>query len=393
MTLFARRELGDTQNQLVPIRGRGVGTVTVDADTALRSSAVWACQRLRADLLSTMPVGVYRKTSDNLLDVPLATAPLFIRNPANDAFGVEDWLYQTQFDLDRYGNTFGLIDYQGNGRIATVTPVAAASVRVRGKGSQISNYVIDGTKYTPTDVWHERQFTMPGSPLGLSPIAYAATSIGSYLSAQKFGVDWFASGSIPAGKLRNTARTITPDEAQLAKERFRVAVANRDLFVHGADWEFEGIQTAANESQFIETMNYGVQDIARFFGIPGDLIDAPAMSSAKITYANITQRHLQLLVMNLAPTIRRREAALTRALPSPQFVKFDTDSILRLDPQTQQSVLGSMVASRLLAPSEARAISNRMPFTDEQLAEFDRLFSAKSADTEATPTTTTEATT
>jgi HK97 family phage portal protein len=372
VSLFARRDLGDTVNQLVPVRPRSVASVNVDATSALRSSAVWACLRLRADLLSTMPAGVYRRQGG--IDVPMQTAPLFIQNPAGDKFGVEDWLYQTQIDLDRFGNCYGLNDRNGQGLIQTVTPVAASSVRIKGKGSIITAYNIDGTDYAPSDVWHERQYPLPGSPVGLSPIAFAAFTIGGYLSAQQFGLDWFGNGSIPAGRLKNTAKTINPGEAQIAKERFKTAVANRDLFVHGADWEYDTLSTAANESQFIETMNFGVQDIARFFGVPGDLIDAPAMSSAKITYANITQRHLQFLVMSLAPSIRRRERALTNALPQPQYVKFDTDSILRLDPLSLASMLTQMTGGKpLLASSEARNRLNLPPFTAEQLAEMDQL--------------------
>lgn len=372
MSLFARRDLGDTPSQLVPTRPRSVASVNVDAGSAMRASAVWACLRLRADLLSTMPVGTYRRQGN--IDQPMQGAPLFIQNPAGDKFGVEDWLYQTQIDLDRFGNCYGIVDRGANGLIRTVTPIAASSVRIKGKGAVITAYNIDGADYAPSDVWHERQFPLPGSPVGLSPIAFAAFTIGGYLSAQQFGLDWFGNGSIPAGRLKNTGKTISPGEAQIAKERFKAAVANRDLFVHGADWEYDTLSTAANESQFLETMNYGIQDIARFFGVPGDLIDAPAQSSAKVTYANITQRHLQLLVMNLAPAIRRRERALSNALPQPQYVRFDTDSILRLDPLSLASMLTGMTGGRpILAPSEARAQLNRLPFTPDQIEEFDQL--------------------
>lgn len=372
MSLFVNRDLGDTSTQLVPPRTRSYGTTTVSADTAMRSSAVWACVRLRADLLSTLPIDTFRNVGG--LQVEVGTSP-FLVDPAGDGFGVEDWLYSSQTDLDRSGNVYGVItqrDAVGNPARVEWSPLS--SVVVLGHGPVITGYRIGGKLYDPRDVWHERQFTVPGIPLGLSPIAYAAMSIGGYLSAQQFALDWFGNGSIPSGRLKNANRTINPAEANVVKDRFKAAVAGRDLFVHGSDWEYDALSVAANESQFLETMNYGIQDIARFFGVPGDMIDAPAMSSAKITYANITQRNLQLLVINLGPTILRRERALSRALPKPRYVKFNTDAFLRLDPQTRESMLGSMITNRQLAPSEARALDNRAPFTDDQLAEFDRLF-------------------
>ena len=41
-------------------------------------------------------------------------------------------------------------------------------------------------EYTADKVWHERQFPVPGLPVGLSPLIYAAWSIGEYLSEQQF---------------------------------------------------------------------------------------------------------------------------------------------------------------------------------------------------------------
>lgn len=370
--LWSKRELGDTSTQLTPPRSRSYGTVSISADNALKASAVWACLRLRADLISTLPIDSFRMVGGVQVEVPKTP---FLTNPGGDKFGITDWLYSSQMDLDRSGNAFGLIlarDALQNPAVVELVPLS--KVTVHGTGPSIIGYKISGHSYEPNEVWHERQFTVPGVPLGLSPIAYGAMTIGNYLSASQFGLDWFQNGSVPAGKLKNTARTLNPGEATTVKDRFKAAIAGRDLFVHGADWEYSPIAVNAEESQFLQTMQYGIQDIARFFGVPGDLIDAPAMSTAKITYANITQRNLQLLVMNLGPTVARREAALSAALPRPRFVKFNTDAVLRMDAQTRETMLSGMVAGRLLAPSEARAIDNRLPFTDDQLAEFDRLF-------------------
>jgi hypothetical protein len=57
-------------------------------------------------------------------------------------------------------------------------------------------------------------------------------------------------------------------------------------------------------------------------------------------------------------------------------VKLNSDALLRMDPETRAKMLGQEIKDRMLAPSEARALQNRQPYTDEQLAEFDRLFGA-----------------
>lgn len=138
----------------------------------------------------------------------------------------------------------------------------------------------------------------------------------------------------------------------------------------------------ASSVMFLDEMKFGIGDVCRFFGVPGDMIDAET-SSGSITYANITQRNLQLLIMNIGPAIGRREDALSEAVPDGQYVKLNTDAVLRMDPETRARVFGQQVRDRLRVPSEARELDNLQPFTDADYAEFDRLFGNQNKSTPA----------
>ncbi|GAA2108739.1 phage portal protein [Streptomyces synnematoformans] len=369
-------------------RRTGTGSVHVTNETALRHSAVWACLRLRADLVSSMPVDVYRRVSGVQVEVP---KPPVLVSPGGMEMSMRQWLYATQFDLDRAGNAFGIttersgvIGPDGRGLPARIDLVTLSDVTVRATGSQITEVRVAGKVYDPADIWHERQYTVAGLPLGLSPVAYAAWTIEEGLNAQQFARDWFAGGAIPIAELKNTAKTIDKAQAKIAKDQFKASVANGDLFVHGNDWEYKPIQSAAQQSAFIEAREFGLADVARFFGCPADLIDAASSGGGSITYANITQRNLQFLIMNLGPAVGRREDAFSRGLVSgPRYVKLNSDALLRMDPATRAQVLKTQIDSRTLAPSEARALEEKPPLTDEQYAEFDRLFGSP----RTTPTT------
>jgi phage portal protein BeeE len=157
------------------------------------------------------------------------------------------------------------------------------------------------------------------------------------------------------------------------KARFNASVKAGEPFVTGQDWEYTPLTAANHATDWIEGKQYGVADIARFFDCPGDLIDA-AVSTGNITYASITQRNLQFLIMHLGPAVIRRENALSRLTSKPRFVKLNTDALLRMDPATRALTLKTQIDARTLAPSEARALDDRPPLTDSQMAEFDRLF-------------------
>lgn len=367
----------------------GGKSVHVTNDTALRHSAVWACLRLRADLMSSFPIDVYRYVQGIQVEVP---KPPVLVTPGGIEVGVREWMYSTEFDLDRGGNCFGIITERsgvigpdGRGLPGRVDLAELGSVTVRANGATITKFIINGTEYDPWDVWHEKQYTVAGFPLGLSPVAYAAWSIEASLNAQQFARDWFAAGIVPSGTLKNTNKTVDKRQAREVKDGFRAAVSNGDLFVHGVDWEYKPIQAVNQQAQFIEAQQYSNADIARFFGCPGDLIDA-AVSGSSVTYANISQRNLQFLIMNLGPAVGRREDAFSRKLVSgPRFVKLNTDALLRMDPEARARTIGQRITNRTLTPNEARALDNLPPFTEDQLAEFDRLFGSRSVP--AQPTT------
>lgn len=382
MSLFrnrAQRLYGiNSTAELIPPRTMAkTGLVPVTGDTALRHSAVWACLRLRADLVSTLPVDVYRRVAGRQVEMP---KPPILVNPGGERVDWCEWMYSSQFDLDRAGNVFGLItevNTLGLPNRIDLQPLSECSVG-REKGELY--YRICGVKYvgeTLGKVWHERQFTAAGLDVGLSPIAYAAWTIGEYLSIQEFALNWFGDGAIPAAHLRNTARTVPPGVIAAAKETFKAAVANRDLFVSGNDWEYKPIQAEAMGNDWIMAKQASIPEIANFFGCPATAING-AVQGSSVTYQNLSQDDLRFLIHHLGPSIARREAKISaKWLPQPRYIKLNTDALLRMDPKTRAEVNKVRIDSRTMTPDEARELENEPPLTDADYAQFDKLFGSK----------------
>jgi HK97 family phage portal protein len=355
------------------------GAVLVDAERALRHSAVWACVRLRADLVSTFPVKQMRDTNIDNVAVQMPLSPILVE-PGGAEWDYLDWMWASNSDLDRSGNTIGLItevNALGLPSRIDLQPTKVCSV-VKPKGSPSWLYRIDGKIYTRDKVWHERQYPVSGFPLGLSPVAYAAWSIGEFLSLQDFALDWFGGGAVPKAAMRNKAKKLQTKEIVDAKQWYRDSISNGDVMIFGADWEYDLIQAAEMGMEWLDGRKFGIAEISRFFGCPSDLIDA-AVSGQSVTYANISQRNLQFLIMNLQPLVTRRERRLSKWLPRPRYVQLDTDALLRMDPQTRALVAKMRIDSRTLTPSEARGWENQLPLTQAQIDEFNTLFPPKTA--------------
>lgn len=368
MSLFFREAtFAPTEVPARPSWGRGGG---VSSKRALRQSAVWAAITLRADLMSSFPIDVYRRVGGIQVEVP---KPPVLVSPSGGAVSMREWMYSTQMDLDRVGNCYGIIsEVDGAGKPRRIDLVSHEEVTVRSRNG-IIDYLIKGKQYDASKIWHEKQYTLPGMAMGLSPIAYAAWSLGLWASAAEFAADWFGNyGMIPSGTLRNKNKTLQPGEAATVKTRYKETRQSGDIFVTGNDWEFVTNSAQVADAKFLETQAATDQDVARFFGVPGDMIDV-ATKGSSITYANITQRNLQFLITKMGPATARREDALSSLLPEPRFVKLNTSSVLRMDPETTSRILINEVQGKITAPSEARALMNRPPLTPEQIAEFEQL--------------------
>lgn len=373
---FSQRGLTATEMIAERTAGRlGIGTPRVSRDQALRHSVTWACLRLRADLISTLPVDVFRRFNGVQIE---QNKPAVIVTPGGKKIRWIEWAYSSQVDLDSVGNHVGIIlARDGLGLPAVMQPVNMDEVTFIGKGSELTKVRVGSKEYTPDQIWHEKQFTVSGVPVGLSPIAYAAMTLSTSLSAQQFAHTWFSNATAPSGHLKNTAKVLKRKEAAEAKESFKSSVANGDIWASGSDWEYKMLSAKASESQFLEQQAATDKDICRYLGVPGDMVDVDS-STGTVTYANVTQRNLQLLIMNIGPAIARREDAISAGLlPQDRYIKLNTAALLRMDIKSRLESHDIAIKARIYPPSRALDMENMPPLTAAEIAEFATLFPAK----------------
>lgn len=363
---------------------RAVGGQVVTDERANRHSVVWACTRLHAGLMSTFPIDQFR-------DVPLPGVgkvqteipgkPVILTDPGGTEMDIVDWLAASDVDLIQAGNAVGLIRersalanrYHPKGLPTRIElQQASACAYIKRKG-QPPMWRIDGEWYDPSDVYHEKTNVVAGLHVGLPTNLYAALSIGEGLAMQQFGTDWFAGGGMPKAQMKNIAKRLNPSDIATAKQWYRDTVNNGDVLVTGVDWEYDFLQAQTAGVEFIEGRSVSNLAVCRFYNTPGDMVDVNSDGSS-ITYANITQRNLEFLILRLGPRVIAREKALSRLLPTPRYVKMNTDALLRMDPQTRATVIKQQIDSRVLTNSEARALDNRRPLTSGDKSEFIEIY-------------------
>jgi HK97 family phage portal protein len=164
-----------TLEQLLAEEGRPTAAgEAVTTDTAMRLSTVWACVKLLADSVSTLPLHAYRGDDRD----PIPTPPL-LQRPSADFDELSDWLWAVMASLLLRGNAWGVPTRAG----AVLQAVQVDLVHPDRVAVSLEDgrwvIRIGGVEFDRSELWHVKAYTWPGTILGLSPIEYAREASGS----------------------------------------------------------------------------------------------------------------------------------------------------------------------------------------------------------------------
>lgn len=362
MSLLFKRSGVIPPAQLAALQDDSVRTpagVFVDADVAMRHDAVWAAVNRIAMPVAGLPVDVLRTVGKNREPVP---APQVIAEPSVVVDPV-DWHYQMLSSLLLRGNCWAdATEWAANRLPARLEPRHPDTVSWRKVGGELA-FFTEGERrwlWPLGDLWHVGAFTPAGSVIGMSPVVYHAAAIGAGLAAQEFGARFFGDGGHPTAVVK-AKQSLTEEQAKAIKAAVNRAMrGNREVAVLGADLEFETLSVTPEDSQFLDTMSYGVEQIARIFGLDPVLLGGSVKGSS-LTYANREQRQQDYLVYPFGWWLGKMERALSRLLPAPRFVKFNTGALLRSDMETRHRVYDMRLRNGSMSRNEVRALEDEPP--------------------------------
>ena len=346
-----------------PFRGANAyGQVMTTPDMAMTVPTVWACVALLSNAVSMLPLETFERRgaiAQRVDDAVIVTSPAATMTQS-------EWLHMLMVSALLRGNAYGqTVERDRNTGLPTqieiLNPDNVRLEMVKGRLLYWSN--ASGTQVDITgDMWHVRGLTMPGSKVGLSPVSYAAATLGIDLSARKFAQDFYTAGGIPTAVLTSD-RAINQGNSRTLKEKLREATRNREPLVLGEGLTYQQISVNPDEAQFLATQQATVAQIARFFGVPAGLVGGTEGGS--MTYSNVEQRSIDFLTFGVQFWLRRIEDAMSVLLPPRQFVRFNVDALLRTDAETQAKVANQAIAGKWWAPMEERAKRNLPPMSEE----------------------------
>ena len=345
----------------------------VDEQSAMQISTVYACVRLLAETVAALPLHLYRYTDggkgkESAFDHPLYR--ILYRQP-NDEMSSFIWRETMMTHLLLWGNAYSQIIRDGRNNVLGLYPLLPENVEVdRDEQGQLYYIYHAYTDEVPgeqnQDIYFRKDeiLHIPGlgfnGLVGFSPIAMMKNSLGTTLAVEKYGASFFKNGAQPSGVLEHPGVLKDPQKIRDnwtavyggANNAHRVAVLEEGM-------AYKAISLPPEDSQFLSTRQFGVEEICRIFRVPPHMVQ----SLEHATFSNIEHQSIDFVVHTLTPWLVRFEQAIIKDLLLEEeqdvlFPKFNVDGLLRGDYQSRMNGYATGISNGFLSPNDIHRLEN-----------------------------------
>ena len=361
--------------------GRTTSGKPVNERTAMQTTAVYACVRILAEAVASLPLHVYEYQDDGgkklVHEHPLYYLLHDEPNPEMTSFVFRETLMS---HLLIWGNAYAQIIRDGAGRVLGLYPLLPDKMEVQrdDRGNIYYEYSRNSDenpmfkeygniKLKAEDVLHIPGLGFDGL-IGYSPIAMAKNAVGMTLACEEYGASFFANGANPGGVLEHPGVLKDPSKVRESWNSVYRGVNNaHKIAVLEEGMKYQQIGIPPEEAQFLETRKFQINEIARLYRIPPHMVGDLDKSS----FSNIEQQSLEFVKYTLDPWVIRWEQSLQRSLLLPgekgkYFIKLNVDGLLRGDYQSRMNGYAVGRQNGWFSANDIREMENMNPIPDEE---------------------------
>ena len=351
--------------------GTSLSGKSVTPTSAIQVSAVYACVRVIAETVASLPLHVYESTDAGSRKAGEHPLYRLLHDEPNAEMTSFVWRETMLSHLLLYGNSYCQIIRSGRGRLVGLYPLLPDRMTVDrdSRGKLTYTYTTSDGKIAhlaPEDVLHIPGLGFDGV-MGYSPIALEKAAIGLGIAAEEYGSKFFANGARPSGILThpNTVKDPAALRASWNAAYGGSGNANR-VAVLEEGMTFTPLSIPNNEAQFLETRKFQVTEICRIFRVPPHMIG----DLERATFSNIESQNISFAVHTIRPWLVRIEQAVNRALiPENEkgrfYVQFNMDGLMRGDYKSRMEGYAIARQNGWMSANDIRALENLNPISKE----------------------------
>jgi HK97 family phage portal protein len=344
--------------------------VVVTADTAMQIATVWACVRLIAETISTLPLSIYERTRDGKRVASSHPLHFVVHDQPNDECSASVfWEAMVAAMLLRgAGRAERLMLGPRLVGLRFLSPMRLSITRGYNGAKEYRYTEESGTQRV---IPAERVWTVPGFSLdgknGCSVISYAANVFGSAIAADQAAGNTFERGLLPRVWFKFPS-ILNPLQRQSARDtienRLSGAINAGKPAILEAGMEAGTLGIDPKDAQLLESRSWSVEEICRWFRVPPHMVGHTGKSTSWGT--GIEQQMIGFLTFTLAPWLKRIEQAIAKDLLTPAdrsryYAHFVVEGLLRADSAGRAAFYAALVNNGILTRDEVRELEDRAP--------------------------------
>lgn len=374
------RELVEPKHPRDPMLAQMFGDpdgVAVNAQSAMRVTAVYACVALISETIAALPLHVYKKSvtatggtsQSKMVDHPLYGVLHDMPVAGMTSF---EWREMQISHTALRGDSYARIVLGRDGRVRELPPILPDHIEpFRNRNGRLQYRWWEDGAGPVRVLFDDEVLRIPHKMLdgvrSLSPIATHRQTIGNALSANRFLRSFYQNSAQPKGALM-VPEALSPDAVAALRDSWNKRHKGPEnagkiaVFDGGMKWEQIGM--TMDDAQYLELQKFSVGDIARIFLVPPHKVGE--MGAA--TFSNIEHQAIEFVVDTILRWVRRIEMRFNSYLLSAAdrasgvSIGLDMKGLLRGDASARSAFYRAMFYIGAMNPNEIRQAEDMNPY-------------------------------
>jgi HK97 family phage portal protein len=339
----------------------------VNSDTAFQVNAIYGAVSLISDTISTLPVSAYVRRDG--ARIPFRPTPAWVNKPDVDTTK-EAFFGAAIVSLLLDGNAFIRIYSNPRGEIVNMSVLNPHHVEIKRNGLGRVMFEVHGEPelLSSDEVVFIPDVVRPGHIRGVSRVEALKENFGLAIALQNYAAKFFGSGTQTSGVIEYPGN-LTAEQAKALQEGFDArhrgwGKSHRTAIISGGA-KYVPTSVENDKAQFLDSRRLAVEDVARAFNIPSNLLNLPGTN----TYASVEMNMISFVTHCLRPIVQKLESAFSPLMARTQggenaFIKFNLDGLLRADINSRMTAYSTGLNSGFLTVNDVRRLEDLRPIED-----------------------------
>jgi HK97 family phage portal protein len=278
-----------------------------------------------------------------------------------------------------WGNAYAEIVRNGYGEVVELWPIAPNRVTVEMQNGELVYRIKVGSEdktFSRDKILHISGLGFDGFQ-GYSVIGMARKSIGLGMAMETFGSLYFGNGTHP-GVIVSHPNTAMSAQAHAnlknaLTETYSGLGKSHRLMLLEEGMKIENVGIPPEDSQFLESRQFQIPEIARWFNLPPHKLKDLTRSS----FSNIESEQISFVTDSILPWLVRLEQHYNMQLltESEQFkqniyTRHNVEGLLRGDAKSRSEYYKNMWGSGFMTQNEVRELEDKDPHPDPMADEL-----------------------